>query len=183
MGVGVLEWDPTPANDEPSCPANKPRVLEAYVVATSKSHRAERVVQDDVRRMQELWLNLRQSVTEHNPDVFGVEAYTVYKPTQGGHAGKGAGWKALYAYAMTCAIAFEVDRPIYSFRPADMKRALAANVSASKVDVEQALYLQVTGLEEALAGLPTNVHEHAADAVAHALLALRTHVGQLASAA
>jgi Holliday junction resolvasome RuvABC endonuclease subunit len=165
MGVCLLE-------DRISGP---PMLLDAYVVATKKtSNKSRRVTDDDVDRMNLLWLNIHGTVEEFKPDAVGVETYTVFKAGQGGH-GMGAGWKAVFAYAMTCAVAFERGLPVYAFRPTDMKRKVAANTSASKVDVEQAVRRQVGNLDEFLARTPENAHEHLADAVGHALCAWEKH--------
>lgn len=166
LGVGVLR-----INAE-SPPGTLPEVVEAYVATTQKSRRARRITDDDVRRMQALWLNIFQTIDEYKPQVIGVECYTVYKPTQGGHAGKGSGWKALFAYAMTCAVGFGADIPVLAFTPTELKRGVCGRPDADKLDVEQGLYTKVSGLQQALAGLPAGMHEHAADAVGHAYLAL-----------
>lgn len=164
MGVAVLEVT-----------KGLPRLLDCYVVATTKTrNRARRVVDDDVDRMNVLWLNIDQSIRDFKPDIIGVETYTVFKPGQGGH-GKGAGWKALYAYVITATVGFMYKLPVYAFRPSDMKRRIANNTRASKVDVESAVRRQVQNLDEFLQTLPPGKHEHAADAVGHALCALERH--------
>lgn len=171
MGVAVIEW---------GGPGTTPTVLDAYVVRTTKGRGAAlRVTEDDVRRMQVLWLNLEQTFQEHKPDALGVETYTVYKPTQGGHAGKGAGWKALYAYGMTCAMAFKYAVPLYPFLPSDLHRRVGDPKAASKLAVEHGVLRRTAGLDTILEGLPTNQHEHAADACGHALMALADHAAQL----
>lgn len=158
MGVAVVDSDL--------------RVLEAYTVGTSKTgNKKRRVTDDDVDRMNLLWLNLRQTVEEFKPDAVAVESYTVFRPEQGGQ-GKGAGWKAVYAYAMACTVAFEHALPIYAFRPGDLKRIVAKDKSASKVDVEDAVRKVVANLDEFLEGIPSGAHEHAADAVGLALCGL-----------
>lgn len=165
MGVCLLE----------SQPAGLPVLLDAYVTSTKKtSNRSRKVTDDDVDRMNLLWLSVQSTADEFKPDVVGVETYTVFRPSQGGH-GMGAGWKAVFAYAMTCAVAFERGLPVYAFRPTDMKRKIAANVSATKVDVEQAVRRQVGNLDVFLERTPENAHEHLADAVGHALCALAKH--------
>lgn len=163
LGLAVLEYEPS---------AGPPRVIEATVVTTTKSSKAERTTEDDVQRMQTLWRNIEQFVVQYKPDVIGVEVYTVYKPTQGGHKGKGAGWKALFAYGMACGAAFAHDIPLRVYLPSDLKRRVASRVDASKLDVERSLYNLTSNLPTILAGIPPSAHEHAADAVGHALMAL-----------
>lgn len=163
-------------------PGEKPKVVIATVVVTNKGTRGtERISFDDVRRMQLLWMNMEQFAVQYAPDVMGVETYTVYKPTQGGHAGKGTGWKAGFGYALACGVGFAHDIEVIPFLPADLKRRVAGHKSADKLDVEQALYGRVTGLEDALEGIPPRFHEHAADAVGHGLLAL-AHIQKEAEA-
>lgn len=162
MGVAVIE----------TVEGALPRVLEAYVVATKKnSSKTRKVVDDDVDRMNLLWLNLHESVHDFDPIAVGIETYTVFKPGQGGQ-GKGAGWKALYAFAMAAAVGFERKMKVYSFRPSDMKRKITGVVTSSKDDVEAAVRERVSNLDEFLETIPVNNREHAADAVGHALCAL-----------
>lgn len=150
-------------------------VLDLYVIATTKTtNKKRRVTDDDVARMNMLWLNINQSVVDYQPEGMAVESYTVFRPGQGGQ-GKGAGWKALYAYAMTCAVAFHYGLPIYVFRPTDMKRGIAKNASATKLDVEEAVRRRVVNLDEYLNRIPDNLHEHAADAAGHGLCGLQKH--------
>lgn len=164
MGVGVLDW--------PNPPDGKPQIIEAYVVSTKKGK--GKVTEDDLRRMQMLWLNIEQSIHEFKPDVIGVEVYTVYKPSQGGQ-GKGAGWKALFAYAMTCSMAFKYDIPVINYMPADLHRRVSDASYASKTAVEQGVIRRTAGLEDILEGIPQSKHEHAADACGHGLMALVDH--------
>lgn len=162
--MAVLDWEEG---------AGKPNVVMATVVVTEKAVRGhDRISHDDVRRMQLLWMNLQQAVIEYAPQIIGVETYTVYKPTQGGRAGKGTGWKAGWGYALACGAGFAHNIEVIPFQPRDLKRRVAGGQSAGKLDVEEALYDRLTGLEDALADLPPNKHEHAADAAGFALLAL-----------
>lgn len=165
MGFGVIDW----------VAGTPPHVYDAFVVTTRKG--AGKATQDDIRRMQILWLNIEQAIHEYQPDVIGIETYTVFGNPRG-RAGKGTGWKALHGYSMSCAMAFKYDIPVLPFMPADLKRRVANNTSATKTDVERALGTRVTGLPEALAGLPSSVHEHAADACGHGLMALADHAQQ-----
>lgn len=166
MGGAVLSFDEDPA---------LPSLLDLYVISTTKNaSRSRRVTDDDLDRMNLLWLNINQSVVDFKPDAIAVESYTVFRPGQGGQ-GKGAGWKAIYAYAMTCAVGFHYGLPVYVFRPTDMKRRVANNQSASKQDVEAAVRRQVSNLDEYLQKIPSAKHEHAADAVGHALCGLARH--------
>jgi len=160
MGIGVADW---------GGPGHTPEIIEAFVVSTKKGK--GKVTYDDVRRMNILWLNIEQSIAEFKPDVIGVEVYTVYKPSQGGQ-GKGAGWKALYAYAMTCAMAFKYDIPVYPYMPADLHRRIGNPDAASKYAVEKGVLARSAGLQPLLDGIPSAKHEHAADACGHALMAL-----------
>jgi Holliday junction resolvasome RuvABC endonuclease subunit len=162
MGVGVVETDSP----------NAPKVVEAFVVKTIKGKGSGKITDDDVRRMQILWLNIEQSILEYKPDVIGVEVYTVYKPSQGGHRGKGTGWKALYAYAMTCAMAFKHDIPVLPFMPADLHRRVGNPKEASKFAVQQGVNRRTAGLQTVLDNIPISQHEHAADACGHGLMAL-----------
>lgn len=171
MGLAAVEWSP---GDD-----SLPRVVAAATVKTAKQRRAARVCDDDVRRMHILWQNIIQYLDEYKPDVVGVETYTVYKPSQGGHAGKGTGWKALYAYSMTAALGFERSIPVRPYSPTDLKRRVASNTGASKIEVERALQQRVVGLEDALASIPPSQHEHASDAIGHALLALSDQAQEL----
>lgn len=162
MGVAVVE----------TVDGQLPKVLDAYVVGTKKTtSKSRKIVDDDVDRMNLLWLNLHETVHEFQPQCVGIETYTVFKPGQGGQ-GKGAGWKALYAFAMAAAIGFELKIPVFSFRPSDMKRQIASVITASKDDVEAAVRRQVQNLDEFLSLIPAGNREHAADAVGHALCAL-----------
>lgn len=162
MGVAVVE----------TVEGELPRVLDAYVVGTKKTtSKSRKVVDDDIDRMNLLWLNLHESAHEFQPNCVGIETYTVFKPGQGGQ-GKGAGWKALYAFAMAAAIGFEHKIDVFSFRPSDMKRQITGVVTASKDDVEDAVRAKVQNLDEFLSLIPSNNREHAADAVGHALCAL-----------
>lgn len=152
-------------------------VVDAFVVGTKKtSNKARRVTDDDVDRMNLLWLNINQAVIDHQPEAVGVETYTVFKPGQGGH-GKGAGWKAVFAYAMTCSVAFSYKIPVYAFRPTDLKQKVAGWTSAGKQDIEDAVRRSVGGAAEALDRIPASAREHAADAIGHALLTLERHRG------
>lgn len=154
MGVAVTEFD----GEGP------PRLLDAYVVSTKKStNKARKVADDDIDRMNLLWLSVQESVTEYKPDVVGVETYTVFRRGQGGH-GAGAGWKALYGQVLTVGIAFHHGIPVFAFRPTQMKRAVAGWESAAKVDVEQGVRKVVANLDEFLGRIPENMHEHLADA-------------------
>lgn len=165
MGLAVLE----------TVPGELPKLLDLAVIVTKKTKdKRRRVTDDDVDRMNLLWLNIHQLVVDFDPEAVGVETYTVFRPGQGGH-GKGAGWKAVFAYAMTCAVAFEHKIPVYAFRPTDMKRKIAKNASADKRDVEDAVRPLVQNLDEFLATIPDGAHEHATDALGHALCALEKH--------
>ena len=166
MGVSVLEWNG---------PGTPIQAIAGYVVSTDKKD-ADRVTSDDTRRMRMLWMNLEQTIKTYQPHIIGVEAYTVYKPTQGGSQGKGTGWKALFAYAMTCTMSFSHNIPLKVFMPTDLKRRVASKVDASKVDVERALAARGIDLSAVLADLPGGKHEHAADAAGHGLMALADYV-------
>lgn len=151
------------------------RILDAGIIRTSKStHKARKATDDDLDRARILWLNVNQQVCRFEPVAIGVETYTVFRPTQGGH-GKGAGWKALYSFGMALAVGFEHGLAVYTFRPTEMKRSLVGSTGASKEDVEEAVRRHVTNLDEFLDQVPDAEHEHLADAAAHALMTLRRH--------
>lgn len=159
VGVSVLETTET-----------RPRVLDMYVVGTSKGEGKR--TDDDVARMQLIWANLERTFNEFAPQMVAIEAYTVFKPGQGGQ-GKGAGWKALYAYAMACALGFSRGVVVRSFMPAELKLGVTQSRTAGKSEVEQALYGLVDGMSTFLDVTPPQDREHAADAVGHALLGIR----------
>ena len=155
VGVAVVETSPL-------------QVLEAYVVATKKTQsRNRRIVDDDQDRMRTIWVNLTETYTEYKPNALGVEAYTVYKPGQGGQ-GKGAGWKALYAYVMTITLGFIHDIPVHGFTPKQLKLAIGAD--PTKAGTDQAVCAQVPNAAEYLAKLSAGSRNHAADAIACALV-------------
>lgn len=172
LGVGVLRFD----TDQPNV---APEVLDAYVVKTKKSKGP--VLADDLQRMHQLWMNVEQSVQEFKPDVMGVEAYTVHKPGQGGHAGKGVGWKAIYMYSMTCGIAFAHGIPIRNYMPADLHRRIGVSQRASKASVEAGVRRITANIDALLEGIPGGSHEHACDACGHGLMALTDYVNEMVS--
>lgn len=158
--------------DAPQTPDQPYKIIDAFVIGTAKhANRKRKVIDDDVDRMNLIWINLQETVVKHEPDLIAVETYTVFKADQGGH-GKGAGWKALYAYAMTCAVGFARGIPVRPFRPTDLKRRIGSNTSATKHDIEVAVRDRTDRLDEFLALIPGSDHEHAADAVGHAICAL-----------
>lgn len=158
VGVAVLEE------------GARPCVLEAYVAATTKG-KGKRT-DDDVSRMRMIWANIAHTFEEYQPQTIAVEAYTVFKGTQGGQ-GRGAGWKAIYAYSMTCALGFSKGVKVMSFMPSELKLGVTQNKSAGKYEVEHALYDLVDGMREKMDQTPPGDREHAADAIGHAFLALK----------
>lgn len=165
MGLAVVEFDGT-----------TPTPVDAWVIATHKGRSgADRVTEDDARRMQMLWFAIDSAIAEHHPDVIGVEAYTVYKPTQGGHAGKGAGWKAIYAYAMACSAAFAHGLEVRVYLPSDLKRRVGRATDASKGAVQQALVASMPAAAAVFERTAATNREHAADAMGHALMTVVDH--------
>jgi Holliday junction resolvasome RuvABC endonuclease subunit len=162
MGVCVLQFDST----------TPPTAIDAYVIRTDKRvGKYERVTDDDRRRMHTLWFNVRQTVEQYKPARIAVEAYTVYRASQGGHRGNGSGWKALYGYLLTMGVAFEREIPVSIYQPADLHRRVGSAEQRSKWAVEQAVGKRVAGITALLAGIPATEREHAADACGHAFMA------------
>jgi Holliday junction resolvasome RuvABC endonuclease subunit len=169
LGMAVLEAEP----------GKKPRTLAARVVSTARASKKQikdfRVTNDDQRRVSEIYYALEGVYSEFHPGSVGVEAYNPFRKM-----GKGAGprqstisgWKAGGIYFGVNFWALSRHLLITAFLPMDLKKRFCGKISASKEEVEKALYSQVDGLYPVIQQLPVTKREHAADAAGHAVLVL-----------
>lgn len=145
-------------------------LLDCAVVVTQKEKPARaqvRVSLDDSRRLGELCAAINGMLDEHHVGALAVEVFTVIpgKMGRGGSAMKtGMAYGALYAIAQARGL---IWLPLV---PTDMKRELCGRVSASKTDVQHVVEQRIGGARSALAALAKNNREHAADAMAAALV-------------
>ena len=138
------------------------------VVKTAKERapRAQlRVSVDDARRMGELCAAIESMVEDSGAGAVAVEVFTVVPGKMAGGAVKTAmAYGALYALARARGLLW---LPLV---PTDLKRALCGRASASKGEVQHAVEARIAGATEALARLAKGKREHAADAMASALV-------------
>lgn len=156
-GLAVVEDDDTGLS-----------LLACSVVKTAKQKapRAHlRVSLDDSRRLGELGAAIEEIVVTHGVGAVAIEVFTVIPGKMAGGASKTAMvYGAAHELARTRGL---VWLPLV---PTDLKRALCGRMSASKADMQQAVTSRLSGAEEAIASLTKGKREHAADAMAAAVV-------------
>lgn len=147
------------------------RIVALRLIKTEKAPKKDRsglrVSTDDQRRYQEIWAGLREVADEYRPNGIGLETYDAYMRQSAASA------KCSVVFGLAIGFGHSSGLVIHPFRPMDLKARIAHCKSASKEDVEKALYGQIEGLESLLPDYPKGQHEHLADAAGHALMALQ----------
>lgn len=129
-----------------------------------------RITRDDHRRLREFVAFLGDVDKRMGSGIVAYEEYIPRKGKGGGNALKTVRFcGAIVAWAEARGITS------YTFVADDLKRNFCGNRKASKADVEAALCLRISGLQQALSGIKKDNREHCADAAGHALLGLALH--------
>lgn len=145
-----------------------PELVACQVVETTKSKatRADlRVSVDDSRRLAEICDAVVLAIGLHNIGAVAIESFTVVPGRMAGGASKTA-----MAYGAIYAIARGHGCLWLPLVPNDLKRGLCGLKSASKAQIQVAVCDRVPGAREALDDLPKTKREHAADAIAAAIV-------------
>lgn len=162
LGTAVVEWQPE---------AKQYRLRCLTVVETKKAKKKEmrslRVADDDQRRLRHFWEMLSSTIGAYSPSVVGVESYAPWPGQMGGNA-----WKVAFAYQLSICAGWSHGLLPMVFRPDDLKRRFLGKNAGTKVAVEDALRVLVSGFSEELDKVAKTKREHAADAVGHAVLAI-----------
>lgn len=162
-GVVILE------RESPGTPIRAVAVrMVKTKIAPKKGRSKLRITSDDQRRYKEIRTGLDLIWSEFDPYAVGVEVYT-FNPRQKGSI---QGIKTMGVYVGTLFWAYSRNLFAAGFMPSDLKRRFCGKQSASKKDVERAMYKQVIGLEEMISAMPKGDQEHLADAAGHAVLVL-----------
>lgn len=140
------------------------RLLVTKKLAGKKHNLKMRVSADDSRRIKDIWKDLDDMVERLNPSVMAIEWYM----PRGKFAG---GWKACMTVGVVHSIAMARDMFVITNLPQDVKRAFGLNLSASKIQIAQAVCEKVPPLRTFLDTMAKAKQEHVADAAAHAYLA------------
>lgn len=144
------------------------QLLACEVIETKKEHapRAElRVSVDDSRRLGEFCARVGDAMDEHKVRAVAIEVFTVVPGKMAGGAIKTAMvYGALYGLARARACLW---LPLV---PGDLKRGLCGLKSASKSQIQHAVTERVPEAGQVLAGIPKTKREHAADALAAAIV-------------
>jgi Holliday junction resolvasome RuvABC endonuclease subunit len=155
------------------------RLLACEVLATekAKAKRADlRVSVDDSRRLGEICEAVTAVLERHHVDAVAIEVFTMVPGKMAGGASKTAmAYGALYALARARGCLW---LPLV---PDDLKRGLCGRRSASKAEVQTAVCDLTFGARAALDAMPKTKREHAADAIAAAIVG-RTEVKRLGRA-
>jgi Holliday junction resolvasome RuvABC endonuclease subunit len=122
-----------------------------------------RVLEDDARRLTQIYSDLKNLITQYKPDLAGIESFAP-------QMGKGKGWKAVYGYAASLCVIKELDIPFFTFMAADIKKLIVGKVSSSKEDVRRVIEEKFI-VDVEWPG-PKSKLEHQGDATAAALLAI-----------
>jgi Holliday junction resolvasome RuvABC endonuclease subunit len=162
-GFASFGWSVVEGDDDAS------RGLVACSVITTEKNKAPRaelrVSVDDSRRMGEICVSVARAIELYNVAAVAVEVFTVVRGKMGGGAVKTAmAYGALYALVHARGL---VWLPLV---PTDLKRALCGRVSASKTEIQAAVAARCRGAEEVIQALTKGKREHAADAIAAAIV-------------
>jgi len=162
MGVAVVQREPSGL-----------RVLRVDVLESKKASKEEmkghRVTDDDQRRLFHFWERLDLSFSSYLPVNVGVEAWRPFPGQMGGNA-----WKVGAAVQMAICACWARSIPVQVFLPLDIKKEFLGGNSGDKNQVGYSVLQRVTGLSELLAEKARTKHEHIYDAVALAVLALKS---------
>lgn len=142
-----------------------PEVLWWQHAATSKNRLASRVVEDDVRRLMLLLVEVERALSTWQPSAMAIEAYTVGSGRAG--AGAGAGAKVAMVYGAVLAQPW----PTRIYRAQDRTIRIGGAKSGAKADVERGVCLRAR-VPAAMTAIAKTHREHVFDAAALALMAL-----------
>ena len=154
-------------------------LLQLKVYQTKKDDgagkRKLRVNEDDKERLHELYRSLREAMDTWKPKAMAVETFQAnMKQGRTGQGTSARAFKTEQAVAAAAVLAWERDIVVLPFLPLDLKKPLTGDATATKEDVQAWVSEHVKGAREALAAIRAKtMHEHASDAVGHAVLALR----------
>lgn len=144
------------------------RLLACDVIETKKEHapRVElRVSVDDSRRLGEFCTRVGDTMDEHRVRAVAIEVFTVVPGKMAGGAIKTAMvYGALYGLARARGCLW---LPLV---PGDLKRGLCGLKSASKAQIQEAVSERVPDAAHAIAAIAKSKREHAADALAAAIV-------------
>lgn len=151
-------------------PDRDPRCLAAGVFRTERDQSIP-VNDDNVRRIKSISAFLQQMDAEHAPIIVGIEAMSWTRFA-----------KADRSIAMFWGAAAAVMRgPFVMTTPSDIKKEATGAKSASKTNVIRSMQKRLPGFGECLDGIKAQtMHNHAADAAAAALVALRSPLAEAA---
>lgn len=143
-----------------------PQFQSVGVIRTQKTTKKIPLWEDNARRTGDLYGSLKAVLPDTmRPTLFAVEAESWTRMPSDKLIGMARG--AIYS------LAFEKGAAMEQYGPREVKKEFCDSGSASKADVEEALTAINPELKEFLSRLPKTQRQHAADAAACAIYALR----------
>lgn len=137
------------------------------VKATKKRARDLRVTADDYRRIKEIYYALQKLMNDFKPVAI---AYEVYQPFAG-TAMRAATWKVARVEGLIVSIGLQHEALVLPYLTLDLKKGIAVQKNATKVQVERAMVDLVPELAPKFQAVAKTKREHVADAAGYAFLA------------
>lgn len=145
--------------------------LAVGVIETAKTPKKQmrdlRVTADDFRRVKEIYYALQKLMHDFRPVAI---AYEVYQPFVGVQMRTGA-WKTARVEGLITSMGLQHEAIVLPYLTGDLKRGIAVQKSATKVQVENAICDLVPELRPKFAAIAKTKREHVADAAGYAFLA------------
>lgn len=155
--------------------------LAVGVIETTKTPKKQmrdlRVTADDYRRIKEVYFALQQIMHDFKPAAV---AYEVYQPFVGVQMRTGA-WKTARVEGLIVSLGLQHEALVLPYLTGDLKRGIAVQKSATKVQVENAIADLVPELRPKFAAIAKSKREHVTDAAGYAFLAFE-ELGRMAKA-
>lgn len=158
-GMAVVRWE-----------GDKPIAHHAELLRTKKLKKKElrtvRVMDDDQRRMREIWEAVKKVVRETKPRAIAIEGYSPIPGKQGGGA-----WKVGAVTQMLVALCWAEGTEPVLVRPADLRKRFLRTSKGTKTDIEGAVGEVVGGASGLIEGFARTQRQHVADALGYAVVA------------
>lgn len=145
--------------------------IDAFVIGTEKCSKKQRkntrITDDDVRRHKEIFEVFEIAYGKYKPYAVGIETYMPFNARGGGNS-----LKTLGVYGGVLWWCFSRGLVVFPFLPIELKMRCVGCRSASKINVESRVRLELVGLDRAMRDIDKGNREHIADAAGYALLAI-----------
>lgn len=146
--------------------------IDLGVITTVKASKKDipgmRVASDDYRRIREIYFELQRIMHAYKPVAV---AYEIYQPFTGVHM-RAATWKVARVEGLIVSVGLQHQALVLPYLPLDLKKGIAVQRSATKVQIERAMVDLVPELKSRFGGVAKTKREHVADAAGYAFLAL-----------